>query len=119
MARAAAKTGVALSPDPMPEEGLFTRSDHFRFVEAGIPSIFLMTGFQNGGEAGFRGFLASCYHKPCDDLALPINYEAGARFAVINYGIAREIADGDARPVWKKGDFFGGKFARPALIATE
>ena len=119
VARAAAKTGVALSPDPMPEEGLFTRSDHFRFVEAGIPSIFLMTGFQNGGEAGVRGFLASCYHKPCDDLALPINYEAGARFAVINYGIAREIADGDARPVWKKGDFFGGKFARPALIATE
>ena len=119
VARAAAKTGVAHSPDPMPEEGLFTRSDHFRFVEAGIPSIFQMTGFQNGGEAGFRGFLASCYHKPCDDLALPINYEAGARFAVINYGIAREIADGDARPVWKKGDFFGGKFARPALIATE
>jgi len=43
--KAAAREGVALSPDPMPEEGLFTRSDHFRFVEVGVPSIFLMTGF--------------------------------------------------------------------------
>ena len=115
--RAAARSGVALSPDPMPEEGLFTRSDHFRFVEAGVPSIFLMTGFQNGGEAQFKGFLAGCYHKPCDDLSQPINYAVGAKFAAINYEIAREIADADARPVWNKGDFFGGKFARPALIA--
>ena len=115
--RAAARHGVALSPDPLPEEGLFTRSDHFRFVEAGVPSIFLMTGFQNGGEAQFKGFLAGCYHKPCDDLSQPINYAVGAKFAVINYEIAREIADADARPVWNKGDFFGGKFARPALIA--
>jgi Zn-dependent M28 family amino/carboxypeptidase len=119
VARAAAKSGVGVSPDPLPEEGFFTRSDHFRFVEAGVPSIFLMTGFQGPGEAQFKGFLASCYHKPCDDLALPIDYVAGARFATLNYDIAREIADGDARPVWKKGDFFGGKFARPALVATE
>jgi hypothetical protein len=119
VARAAAKSGVGVSPDPLPEEGFFTRSDHFRFVEAGVPSIFLMTGFQGPGEAQFKGFLASCYHKPCDDLALPIDYVAGARFATLNYDIAREIADGDARPVWKKGDFFGGKFARPALVATD
>ena len=115
--RAAARTGVALSPDPMPEEGLFTRSDHFRFVEVGVPSTFLMTGFQNGGEAKFRGFLASCYHRPCDDVSQPIDYLAGAKFARINYEIARELADADARPKWNKGDFFGTKFAAPQLIA--
>lgn len=115
--KAAAREGVTLSPDPLPEEGLFTRSDHFRFVEVGVPSIFLMTGFQNGGEAKFRGFLAGCYHKPCDDLSQPIDYAAGAKFARINYEIAREIADADARPTWNPGDFFGGKFARPQTIA--
>lgn len=115
--RAAAREGVALSPDPMPEEGLFTRSDHFRFVEVGVPSTFLMTGFQNGGEAKFRGFLAKCYHKPCDDLSQGIDYAAGAKFARINYEIAREIADADERPLWNKGDFFGGKFARPQAVA--
>lgn len=117
--KAAALEGVALSPDPMPEEGLFTRSDHFRFVEVGVPSTFLMTGFQNGGEAKFRGFLAGCYHKPCDDLGQGLDWAAGAKFARINYEIAREIADADARPLWNKGDFFGTKFARPQAIADD
>lgn len=62
-------------------------------------------------------FLASCYHRPCDDLSQPIDYAAGAKFARINYEIAREIADADERPKWNKGDFFGGKFAAPAAIA--
>jgi Zn-dependent M28 family amino/carboxypeptidase len=115
--RAATRTGVALSPDPLPEEGLFTRSDHFRFVEVGVPSTFLMTGFQNGGEAKFRGFLASCYHRPCDDISQPIDYLAGAKFARLNYEVARELADADARPKWNKGDFFGTKFAAPQAIA--
>ncbi|WP_296597502.1 M28 family metallopeptidase [Phenylobacterium sp.] len=114
---AAGREGVALSPDPMPEEGLFTRSDHFRFVETGVPSTFLMTGFQNGGEAKFRGFLAGCYHKPCDDVSQELDWAAGAKFARINYEIAREIADADARPLWNKGDFFGTKFAAPQVIA--
>src|SRR5690606_11511469 len=55
--RALLRAGLTLSADPMPDEGLFTRSDHFRFVEAGVPSIALMTGFANGGEASFRRFL--------------------------------------------------------------
>lgn len=115
--RAAARMGVTLSPDPLPEEGLFTRSDHYRFVEVGVPSVFLMTGFQNGGEEKFRGFLSGCYHRPCDDLSQPIDYAAGAKFAALNYEITRELADGDVRPLWNKGDFFGGKFAPPQLIA--
>jgi Zn-dependent M28 family amino/carboxypeptidase len=115
--RAAGRMGVALSPDPMPEEGLFTRSDHFRFVEVGVPAVFLMTGFANGGEEKFRGFLAGCYHHPCDDLSQPIDYAAGAKFARLNYEITRELADGDTRPLWVKGDFFGTKFAPPTMIA--
>jgi Zn-dependent M28 family amino/carboxypeptidase len=115
--RAAARLGVALSPDPLPEEGNFTRSDHYRFVEVGVPAVFLMTGFQNGGEAKFRGFLATCYHRPCDDLAQGIDYAAGAKFARLNYEITRELADLDQRPLWNKGDFFATKYAKPAAIA--
>jgi len=111
VAKAAGRVGIALSGDPMPEEGLFTRSDHYRFVEQGVPSVFLMTGFQNGGEKGFKDFLATHYHKPSDDLSLPIDYVAAAKFALVNYEIARELADAKDRPVWKTGDFFGSQFA--------
>jgi hypothetical protein len=109
--RAAERVGLKLSADPMPEEGLFTRSDHYRFVEVGIPAVFLMTGFANGGETAFRSFLANCYHKPCDDLSQPIDYVAGARFARINYEITRELTDMAKRPTWNAGDFFGEKYA--------
>ena len=109
---AAARMNVALSKDPMPEEGLFTRSDHYRFVEQGVPSMFLMTGFGNTGEEKFRGFLRDHYHKPSDDLRLPIDYEAGAKFAKLNYEISREIADAEARPAWNQGDFFGDLFGK-------
>ena len=109
--RAAGRVGIALSGDPMPEEGLFTRSDHYRFVEQGVPSVFLMTGFQNGGEKAFKDFLKTNYHQPGDDLKQPIDYTAAARFALVNYEIARELANTPARPVWKKGDFFGAAFA--------
>lgn len=109
---AAEKMGIKLSPDPLPEEGLFTRSDHFRFVEQGVPSVFLMTGFGNGGEAAFQAFLRDHYHKPSDQLSLPIDYRAGAKFAAINYQIAREVADADVRPSWNQGDFFGTLFGK-------
>lgn len=115
--KASERMGVALSPDPIPEEGIFTRSDHFRFVEVGVPAVFLMTGFQNGGEAKFRDFLKNTYHKPNDDLTQTIDYMAGAKFAKLNYEIARELADAPQRPRWNAGDFFASKFAQPALIA--
>jgi hypothetical protein len=111
VARAAARMGVALSPDPLPEEGLFTRSDHYHFVREGIPAVFLMTGFAGEGEREFRGFLATRYHSPGDDLSQPINWQAGARFAELNYLIAREIADGDEAPLWYQGSFFGTAFS--------
>ena len=116
--RAAARMGVALTPDPLPEQNLFTRSDHYMFVREGIPSVFLMTGFANGGEEQFRGFLSSRYHSPRDDLSQPFDWRAGARFAELNYLIAREIADGDQAPLWYRDSFFGNVFAPRAQRAA-
>ena len=110
--KAAARLNVALSPDPMPDEGIFVRSDHYRFVEQGVPAVFLTTGFANGGEAATKAFLANNYHKPSDDLSQPILYEAGAKFAKLNYEVSRELADEDMRPTWNKGDFFGEMFGK-------
>ena len=111
--KAAARMNVKLSPDPMPDEGIFTRSDHYRFVEQGVPAVFLITGFANGGQAAFADFMAHHYHKPSDDMNLPLRFDVGAKFARLNYEITRELAASPIKPSWNKGDFFGGKFAKP------
>jgi len=108
---AAASMGVAVIPDPIPEYGIFSRSDHYRFVEQGIPAIYLFVGFGNGGEAVFRDFMKSHYHQPSDDISLPIDYAAAARFARLNYLVAFSAANQPDPPQWVEGDFFGELFA--------
>lgn len=110
-ATAASAMGVAIAPDPMPQESLFVRSDHYRFVTRGVPSIFLMTGYGNGGKKAWTHFLANNYHRPSDDLRQPIDWNAGARFAEINFRIAKALADSPRRPMWYRGDYFGDRYA--------
>ena len=122
--RAAAKEGIALSPDPMPEQAIFTRSDHYTLVKKGVPAVFLMTGFksqdpaQDGGKI-WGSFFAKHYHKPSDDIPSlikdygAIRYDAGAVFANINYNIALDIANTEQRPYWLKQSFFNGVFGKP------
>jgi hypothetical protein len=111
VAEAGKTMNVALSPDPEPQEVVFVRSDHYMFVRQGVPAVFLATGWANGGKEAWADFSTHHYHKPSDDMSQPILWEEGARFADINYRITRAMADGDQRPMWFKGDFFGDLFA--------
>lgn len=107
----AARAGVALSPDPFPEETVFVRSDHYTFVKRGVPAIMMATGWANGGEAAWKDFLANRYHQPGDDLTQKIDWAAGAKYGRVNYEIARTLADAPTRPRWYAGDYFGDTFA--------
>ena len=107
VAQAVGTLGVTMSPDPDPAQGIFVRSDHYRFVQQGVPAVFLWPGQKGPGKAATADFFAHRYHQPSDDLAQPIDWRQGIRFVDANYAIARAIADGDARPRWNKGDFFG------------
>ena len=114
---AAGEFGIALTPDPFPEQNVFVRSDHYRFVQQGIPSVFLVTGPKSlDGKVDtmpiFQGFLKEHYHKPSDDLNLPINYRAAARFTRINARVGEIVANDAERPQWREGDFFGTTFSR-------
>jgi hypothetical protein len=115
--RAAARVGVAVTPAPAALQGDFMRSDQYRFAQQGIPSVFLRTGYANGGEAASAAFLESCYHRACDDFSQPIDFVAAARFARINYEIARELADAPERPRWNAGEVFGKRIGRAAADA--
>lgn len=105
-----------LSPDPMPEEVIFIRSDQYSFVKQGVPSVFLVPGFTSSdpeidGEPIWRGFLQTYYHQPSDDMTRPIDWPSALRFARANVRIGYAVADDDARPTWNEGDFFGDKFS--------
>jgi Zn-dependent M28 family amino/carboxypeptidase len=109
--RAVAQIGVKLAPDPIPEENIFTRTDHYSFVQKGVPAVSLATGYGGPGRKAAEDFLANHYHRVSDDMKLPFDWNAAAKFARVNYLIARELADDPVRPRWYAGDFFGDKFA--------
>jgi hypothetical protein len=123
VAAAARQQGLALSPDPQPTEALFTRSDHYSLVRAGIPSVFLKTGWHDtkGGltcrdaEADFR---KNRYHEPSDDLSQAIDWNVAAKFARVNADISRAIANARDVPRWYAGDYFGTLFAPNAPKAA-
>jgi Zn-dependent M28 family amino/carboxypeptidase len=115
---AAKELGVALSPDPFPEEVVFVRSDQYAFIRAGIPAVYL-----NGGtvsvdgvrdpQLALRKFLREHYHQPSDEATLPIAYGDALRLAKLNARIGQLVGDAAERPAWNAGDFFGEKFAPP------
>ena len=119
VARAVAPMGLKLSPDPMPEMGMFTRSDHYMFVKQGVPAVFLVTGYSNGGEQAWLDFRDGAYHNVNDDIDQPIDWNAGARFAEANYRITRAMADAEQAPRWLEGDFFGDTFSPDAPRAPK
>ena len=110
VAEAGRSMGIAVSPDPMPEEAIFTRSDHYMFVRRGVPAVLLMTGHANGGKGHWNSFLGKTYHSPQDDLRQKIDWDARARYALLNYRIASAMADAPQRPMWLQGDYFGDLF---------
>ncbi|MEO6360019.1 MAG: M20/M25/M40 family metallo-hydrolase [Sphingomicrobium sp.] len=112
VARAAAAERITLSPDPEPEEQFFVRSDHYSFVKKGVPALSLDTGQANGGKEAGEAFRRARYHDVSDDMTQKINWQAGAKFARLNYLVARDLADAAQAPRWYAGDFFGDQFAK-------
>ncbi len=121
--RAAQHLGLAIGTDPIPEQVLFIRSDHFSFVRQGVPSLFLKSGFQTGdpardGAAINAAYRRDVYHKPNDDMSQPFDFEAGAAHARLNFLTGWLVAQETARPAWNEGDFFGGLFGRATARET-
>jgi Zn-dependent M28 family amino/carboxypeptidase len=114
---AGAEMGVSLSPDPMPEQSIFIRSDHYAMAKVGVPAVMLATGMANGGQAAWSSFLRTNYHNPGDDLSQPFHWQAGARFAELNYRTVRTLGDAGEPARWYEGDYFGNLFAPNAKKA--
>lgn len=113
---AAGELGIALTPDPFPEEVVFVRSDQFAFVRRGIPATYLDGGIhatvpEVDGREQLDGFLRNHYHQPSDDLNLSIHFPTAARLATLNALIGQKVGNAAQAPRWNEGNFFGGKYA--------
>ena len=100
-----ASAGLVIVPDPQPEESYFTRSDHYRFVQQGIPSVYVNPGFGNGGDKAYKDFIGKHYHQPSDEVG-NVDFRQLARFTDVYRDIVVGVANMDEAPLWRKGDFF-------------
>lgn len=120
--KAAAEAGLAVTPDPWPEEVLFVRQDAFPFIMRGVPALYVDMGVTSldpdvDGLARLKNWMVTIYHSPKDDMGQTLDFESGARFSRFVFRLCRAVANGEERPKWNEGDFFGRKFgffANPA-----
>jgi hypothetical protein len=114
--QAAKRLGIALSPDPAPEQVLFVRSDQYSFVKQGIPSVFPVIGFKSDNPAIdpkklWDTWEAERYHQPQDDAQQPgLMYSEAVTFAKFNFLLGYLTAQEPRRPKWNKGDFFAAMY---------
>ena len=107
--------GYDVSPDPMPEEVGFIRSDQYSFVLQGVPAVDVEDGVKstdpkvNGLEV-IKKWLVTRYHTPLDNMEQPIDFDSMTKGAVLNFLVGYQVAQQDASPAWNKGDFFGTTF---------
>src|SRR6185436_17324162 len=109
--RAAERMHPEITPDPFPEQGFFVRSDHYSFVKRGVPAIFATEGMKPtdpavNARALFDNWMATHYHQPNDDLKQPLNFNAAAKGAKLQFLIGYHIATDADVPRWNAGDFF-------------
>ena len=73
---------ISIHGDREPERGMNRRTDHWPFLEAGIPATAFMFGFvpRSQDEAIYRNWVNTRYHRPQDDADQPFDGTAARDF---------------------------------------
>ncbi len=97
-------TGNLVTPDPMPEENAFVRSDHYAFVKQGVPALMLLGGPEGDVSIWIpraRKWLETDYHSPSDTIKPDWNWTGPQTLAKVGMIIGLRAANADAMPAWK------------------
>ncbi len=95
--------GIAVRADLEPERGLLRRSDHWPFMQIGVPAVSFLFGFDASdaqAAAAYRDWYQNRYHAPQDDLSTPIVFQAQADFHRFYFALAEAVANADEKPAW-------------------
>jgi hypothetical protein len=96
----AAPMGIRIQPDPEPDRNLLRRSDHYSFMNIGVPATGFIFGYEKGSpeEQTYRHWYSDRYHSPSDDLNQPWDPYAAAKFNDFYRALAEAIANTPTRP---------------------
>lgn len=97
--------GIRVQDDPEPERNLLRRTDHSPFLDAGIPAVNFVFGYEPGSrsEAIYRQWYRTGYHRPQDDLVQLIDWQAAADFNRFYYALVERVANKPEAPAWLEG----------------
>ncbi|MCW1383039.1 M28 family metallopeptidase [Novosphingobium sp. KCTC 2891] len=115
MARVAAAQGRRVTPEGLPERGLFYRADHFSFARRGVPVLLqmgiagasdLVDGGAAAGQAWIDAYTGKCYHQACDRWTADWNLDGAVMDVALVGTIGEELARSARWPEWKAGSEF-------------
>ena len=101
---------VNVIPDPMPDEKVFYRSDHYSFVERGVPSLMLL-----GAPAGdkevwmkrIKDWEKTDYHQPEDVIKSDWAWEGAETVGEVMGIMGWRISEAPEMPSWLTASRFG------------
>ena len=115
LARAAARQGRVVTPENLPENGLFFRADHFSMARAGVPVLLLMgiaggadlvTGGRAAGDQWIKDYIGNCYHQTCDAWDPNWDLRGAAQDIELFQMILQDLGNSTRWPQWQDGSEF-------------
>ncbi len=95
--------GIKVIPDPIPDEKIFYRSDHYSFVEKGVPALMLL-GAPEGDPKKWidrsKEWEKTDYHNIGDVIKNDWDWTGAKTVAVVMGIMGLRISDGAAMPEW-------------------
>jgi len=125
LAKAAAKQGRTVTPDPHPEKALFYRADHFSVAKRGVPTLLVMgmaagpdlvKGGREAGDRWVNDYTTRCYHQVCDNWRAVWDLRGAAQDIDLLYEVGRDVADSTRWPAWNATSEFKPVRAKTAAL---
>jgi hypothetical protein len=103
--------GINIRSDLEPGRNLLRRSDHWNFMQIGVPAVGFIFGYEPGSpeEMVYRRWYAERYHSPADDLNQPWDPAAAAKFNEFFGKVVETVANAAEKPRWKPDSQYAPK----------
>ena len=113
--RAAALQSRVVTPENLPENGLFFRADHFSLARQGVPVLLLMgiaggadliEGGRVAGDQWIADYTGNCYHQTCDAWSAEWDLRGAVEDIELFHTILRDLGDSTRWPQLKSSSEF-------------